>query len=357
MHQVPSQNVQGRTEGGTDPLQHLSPAIENDAAMFLLGLQGSPRLKGNTTTLLNAFAEEANRLGVETRIINVTEKNIEPCKEYIVCEKKGYCPIKDDMAKELYPLIRKADIVVAATPIFFYNYTAQLKSVIDRCQTFWARKYKLNLKDPGSETRLGYLLAVGATRGKNLFEGLNLTTSYFFDAIDARFEGSLTYRGIEHRKDMAKHPTMKEDIRHAVQKLLQPLLERKKILFLCNDNSCTSQIAEAYARKLLGKRFEVSSAGVHPLESTHPFLEPVMREEGIDMAFRIPQSLDAVKKSGLPHWVITLGENEIDPKLSNVSPIHWKLPPYSDKPIDFIRNLRDEIKQRVMQVIGEIKPD
>ena len=120
---------------------------------------------------------------------------------------------------------------MAATPIFFYNCTAQLKAVIDRCQTFWARKYRLKLKDPGSETRRGYLLAVGATRGKNLFEGLNLTASYFFDAIDASFEGSLTYRGIEHRKDMEKHPTMRKDVQHAIEKLLQPLMERKKIFF------------------------------------------------------------------------------------------------------------------------------
>ena len=325
--------------------------------MFLLGLQGSPRLKGNTTTLLNAFAEEASRLGVHTHIINVTEKNIEPCKEYIVCEKKGICPIKDDMEWELYPLIRKADIVVAATPIFFYNCTSQLKSVIDRCQTFWARKYKLKLKDPGSVTRRGYLLSVGATKGKNLFEGLNLTASYFFDAIDASFEGSITYRGIEHRKDMEKHPTMREDVRQAVQKLMQPLLKRKRILFLCHDNACYSQIAYAYAQSLFGNRYEVSCAGVQPLESTHPSLEPVMKEEGIDMAFRIPQPFDSVKVLEMPDWVITLGEKEIAIDLPHVEPVHWELPGYLDKPIDFIRNLRDDIKQRVMQFIGDIIPE
>ena len=324
--------------------------------MFLLGLQGSPRLKGNTNTLLNTFTEEAKRMGADTRIIHVTEKNIEPCKEYIVCEKKGYCPIEDDMARELYPLLRRAEVVVAATPIFFYNCTAQLKAVIDRCQTFWARKYKLKLKDPGSETRRGYLLAVGATSGKNLFEGLNLTASYFFDAIDAGFEGSLTYRGIEHRKDMEKHPTLRKDVQHAVEKLLQPLMERKKILFLCPDNSCYSQIAGAYAQKLFGKRFEVSCAGIQPLESTHPLLEPVMREDGIDMAFRIPQSLESTSISGPPDWLVTLGESKIEPNLPHVVSMHWKLPVYEDKPIDFVRKLRDDIKQRVMQFIENITP-
>ena len=108
-----------------------------------------------------------------------------------------------DVKDEIYPLLREAELVVVATPIFFYNMTAQLKAVIDRCQTFWARKYKLKLKDPGANMRRGFLLAVGATKGKNLFEGLNLTTQYFFDAIWAKFEDSLTYRGIEGPKDLA----------------------------------------------------------------------------------------------------------------------------------------------------------
>jgi len=324
--------------------------------MFLLGLQGSPRLKGNTNTLLNTFTAEAKRMGADTRIIHVSEKNIEPCKEYIVCEKKGYCPIQDDMPREIYPLLRRADIVVAATPIFFYNCTAQLKAVIDRCQTFWARKYKLKLKDPAGETRRGYLLAVGATRGKNLFEGLNLTASYFFDAIDARFEGSLTYRGIEHRKDMEQHPTMKEDVRDAVEKLLNPLMERKKIHFLCRDNSCYSQIAGAYAQMLFGKRFDVSCAGIQPSESIHPLVEPVMKEDGIDMAFRIPQSVESISMTGPPDWMITLGESKIAPTVHHSVSEHWKLPAYPDKPIDFIRKLRDDIKYKVMQFIENMKP-
>jgi protein-tyrosine-phosphatase len=198
---------------------------------------------------------------------------------------------------------------------------------------------------------------VGATSGKNLFEGLNLTASYFFDAIDASFEGSLTYRRIEHRKDMEKHPTMREDVRQAVQKLLQPLIKRKKILFLCKDNSCYSQIAFAYAQKFYGNRYEVSCAGIQPSENTHPLMEAVMKEEGIDMAFRIPQSFDSVKESRLPDWVITLGGEETTLNLPRIEPVHWKLPLCSDKPIDFIRKLRDDIKQRVKQFIGEITPD
>ena len=134
--------------------------------MFILGLQGSPRVKkSNTRFLLSAFMQQAESLGARTHVVEVPGKNIIPCKEYIVCEKKGFCPIDDDMKHEIFALIRKADVIVCATPIFFFNMTAQLKALVDRCQTFWGRKYRLKLRDPGSRTRQGFLLAVVAIGG------------------------------------------------------------------------------------------------------------------------------------------------------------------------------------------------
>ena len=127
--------------------------------MLVLGLMGSPRLKGNTQYLLSAFMEEARKFGARTHIVAVCRKKIEPCREYTVCERKGFCPIADDMG-EIYALMREAEIVVVATPIFFYNTTAQLKALIDRSQTLWARRYRLKLVDPLSTTRRGVLLAV-----------------------------------------------------------------------------------------------------------------------------------------------------------------------------------------------------
>ena len=69
--------------------------------MLVLGLQGSPRKKGNTSFLLSAFLEEAERLGAETRLVDTERRNILPCRELTVCEKKGYCPIDDDMAADI----------------------------------------------------------------------------------------------------------------------------------------------------------------------------------------------------------------------------------------------------------------
>ncbi|MCK5203293.1 MAG: NAD(P)H-dependent oxidoreductase, partial [Desulfobacterales bacterium] len=271
-----------------------------------------------------------------------------------VCEKKGYCPIDDDIKVEIYPLIRQAEVVVLASPIFFYNMTAQLKAVVDRCQTFWARKYKLKLTDPAKKTKCGFFLSVGATKGKNLFEGLQLTAQYFFDAIDARFEGSLTYRGIEGPKDMAKHPNVLEDVEKAVAELIKPLLGRKKILFACRENACRSQMASAFAQYLAGEKFEVLNGGSEPADKINPDMIKVMHEKGIDMAFRSPQSIEAAISNNSPEVIVTMGCGEECPFVPGAQILDWDLPDPAGKPLDFMRQVRDEIENRVKSLIKEL---
>lgn len=322
--------------------------------MLVLGLQGSPRKKGNTKYLLAKFMEAAEKSGARTQIIDVCQKNIIPCKEYTVCEKKGFCPIDDDVENEIYPLLRQAEVVVIATPIFFYNMTAQLKAVIYRCQMFWARKYKLKLKDPGANMRRGFLLSVGATRGKNLFEGLHLTAQYFFDAIWASYEGNLTYRGIEGPKDMAGHPTVIEDVAKTVNSLLQPFSGRKKVLFACRENACRSQMASAFAQFLGGSKLDVLNGGSEPAEKINPDMVKVMHEKGIDMGFRTPQTIDTAISHDTPELIITMGCEEQCPVVPGAQIMEWDLPDPAGKSIGFMRDVRDDIEERVRSLIPEI---
>jgi arsenite transporter/arsenate reductase (thioredoxin) len=323
--------------------------------MLVVGLQGSPRKKGNTNFRLSTFMTAAEKLGARTIVIDVTQKKIIPCKEYTVCEKKGYCPIEDDVKDEIYPLLREAELVVLATPIFFYNMTAQLKAVVDRCQTFWARKYKLKLKDPGASMRRGFLLAVGATKGKNLFEGLNLTTQYFFDAIWAKFDDSLTYRGREGPKDMAAHPTVIQEVEEAAERLLQPFQGRKKVLFACRENACRSQMASAFAQFLAGDKLDVSNAGSEPAEKINPDMVKVMHEKGIDMGFRNPRSMEEAIANETPELIITMGCGEQCSLLPGAKIIDWDLPDPAGQSMEFMRDVRDEIEKKVVNLINEIK--
>jgi len=298
--------------------------------------------------------ETAEKKGARTHTVDVTKKNVVPCKEYTVCEKKGICPIDDDVRDEIYPLLRRADVVVVATPIFFYNMTAQLKAVIDRCQMFWARKYRLKLKDPGANMRRGFLLSAGATKGKNLFEGLQLTTQYFFDAIGAKFEGSLTYRGIEGPRDMAGYPGILEDVAQAVDSTLAPFLGRKKVLFACRENACRSQMAGAFAQYNAGDRLDVMNAGSEPADEVNPDMVAVMHEKGIDMGFRVPRSIHEAISHEKPDYIVTMGCKEECPSVPGARIVDWDLPDPAGKPLEFMRDVRDEIEKRVQIFIDEI---
>jgi multimeric flavodoxin WrbA/protein-tyrosine-phosphatase len=323
--------------------------------MLILGLQGSPRKKGNTSFLLSTFMTAAEKFGARTHVIDVTRKEVIPCKEYTVCEKKGYCPIEDDVKDEIYPLLREAELVVVATPIFFYNMTSQLKAVVDRCQMFWARKYRLKLKDPGAKMRRGFLLAVGATRGKNLFEGLNLTTQYFFDAIGAKFEDSLTYRGIEGPKDMSRHPEVIEEVEQAVERLLTPFQGRKKVLFACRENACRSQMASAFAQFLAGDKLDVSNGGSEPADKINPDMVTVMHEKGIDMGLRSPRSIEEAIANDTPELIVTMGCGEQCPLVPGAKITDWDLPDPAGKSIEYMRDVRDEIEEKVVNLINEIE--
>ncbi len=322
--------------------------------MLALGLQGSPRKKGNSDLLLAAFMKALEERGARTRTIQVTRQHIEPCKELTVCEKKGICPLQDDMEREIYALLRQADIVVAASPVFFYNVSAQLKALIDRCQALWARKYMLKLRDPGHKVRKGFLLAVGASKGKQLFDGFHLTAKYFYDGIDAQYSGSLTFRGIEGRGDILNHPAMASEVERGADGLMGGLAGRRKVLFACRENACRSQMAAAFARWHGGDKLDVQSAGSRPAEGINPLMVEVMREKGIDMGFAAPRSLQSAVDLETPDEIVTMGCGEQCPVIPGAKVRDWDLPDPAGRSIEFMRDVRDRIERQVKTYIDNV---
>ncbi len=319
--------------------------------MLVLGIQGSPRKKGNTNYLLSTFMDEAEKLGARVQVIRAPEKKITPCRGCGFCEKKGRCVIADDeMASDVYPLLREAEVIVAATPVYFYGFTAQIKALIDRSQALWSRRYVFKLADPARKTRRGFLLSAGATKGKRLFEGIELTAKYFFDAVGAKSSGSLTYKGMEGAGDLKKHPAVAEEAREAAKSLLTPLLSRKKVLFACRENACRSQMASALAHHLAGDKIQPLRGGSEPADAINPDMMEVMAEKGIDMAFRRPMSIEAAISDAAPEMIVTMGCGEACPVVPGAKVIDWDLPDPAGKPIDFMREVRDEIEKRVIDL-------
>lgn len=177
--------------------------------MKVLGIMGSPRIKGNTDLLLEEALKGAKSQDAEVEKIVVDKLKIAPCKEYLGCFKDGNCVIRDDM-DAIYPKLLDADVVIIASPMFFYGVSSQAKALIDRCQALWARKHilKQSLPDGG---RKGAFIAVGATKGKRLFEGAILTVKYFFEAIGVEYADELLVRGVDARGEIKEHPIALSD--------------------------------------------------------------------------------------------------------------------------------------------------
>ncbi len=101
----------------------------------VLILSGSPRKNGNSDILCDEFMKGAVEAGNEVEKIRVAEKNIGYCRACYAC-KNGPCAIKDDMTEVLQKMI-DADVIVLASPVYFYSIDAQLKALIDRTVARW----------------------------------------------------------------------------------------------------------------------------------------------------------------------------------------------------------------------------
>lgn len=102
----------------------------------VLILSGSPRKDGNSDILCNEFMRGAKEAGNEVEKIRVAEKNVGYCRACYACKDTGKCVVKDDMAEILQKMI-DADVLVLASPVYFYSIDAQLKTVIDRTVARW----------------------------------------------------------------------------------------------------------------------------------------------------------------------------------------------------------------------------
>lgn len=109
---------------------------EKNMKKKVLILSGSPRKNGNTDILCDEFMRGALEAGHDVTKVRVAEKNVGYCKACYACRDTGVCAVKDDMADILQMMI-DCDVMVLASPIYFYSVDAQLKAVIDRSVARW----------------------------------------------------------------------------------------------------------------------------------------------------------------------------------------------------------------------------
>jgi multimeric flavodoxin WrbA len=141
----------------------------------IIVLCGSPRKQGNTNTVVNWFVEGAKSAGAQVEVVDAAHLKYKAngCTACMACQKsdKFQCVIDDD-ASPIIARIPEFDVMVLATPIYWFGPTAQLKLILDR--TFALVKFDLKtgepLPNPASRQKV---LALIATAGGDLDGGLN----------------------------------------------------------------------------------------------------------------------------------------------------------------------------------------
>ncbi|RJR24094.1 MAG: flavodoxin family protein [Desulfobacteraceae bacterium] len=188
----------------------------------ILAIQGSPRIRGNTATLLKSAIRGARDANCHVDEIVLRDLKISPCLEIYGCRNTGRCVIKDDF-QQVYDMLISCDAVMLASPIFFYTVSAHTKILMDRCQSLWVKRYWIEKAPFGvsQKARKGLFISAGATKGKRLFEGTLLTVRYFFDALDVELWRSLLYRGLDFEGDVNEHPSYLQDAYEAGKQLAE----------------------------------------------------------------------------------------------------------------------------------------
>lgn len=131
-------------------------------------------------------------------------------------------------------------------------------------------------------------------------------------------------------------------------------MKKKRVLFVCVENSCRSQMAEAFARRLAGDVFEVYSAGSHPAGSIDPQAIQSMHDLGYDLAGQYSKSLDEIPKVRYEH-VITLGCGDQCPLIPSVHHEDWEIPDPKGLPPDEFRRVRNLIRAKVETLAMKIR--
>lgn len=182
----------------------------------IVAVYGSPRRGGNSALLTDQAVEGARRAGAEVAKVVLRDLDISPCLEIYGCKKDGRCVIKDDF-QELCDQCLAAEAMILSSPIFFYTVSAHTKIMMDRFQSLWVKKYWIDQVKFGQWTpkRKGLFIAVGATHGKKLFDGVLYTVRYFMDVLDMELTQSLLYRGLDQKGEVEDHPEYLREARQA----------------------------------------------------------------------------------------------------------------------------------------------
>jgi len=175
--------------------------------MKILGIIGSPRKDSNSFVLTDKVAEGAKSQWAEVELINLSEFNIAPCKACMTCKQQGSCAIKDDMIG-LTEKMKGADAFILASPVYWGDVTAQMKTWIDRCYCMMDLQFNTPLKG-----KKAALIAVCANPEETMLDHALKTMGQFCGFNQMKIVGQLKAPGflmpgqVKEKEELLKQAT------------------------------------------------------------------------------------------------------------------------------------------------------
>lgn len=167
----------------------------------VLVISASPRRGGNSDSLADAFVRGAREAGHQVEKAALRDKVLEFCRGCLSCQTTQRCVIQDDAAA-LVRQMETADVLVFATPIYYYGLCGQLKTLLDRSNPLYTADYRF---------RDIYLLAAAAEEEKHTVDGAVTGLMGWIDCFEkTRLAGTVFAGGVTAVGDIANHPALEE---------------------------------------------------------------------------------------------------------------------------------------------------
>lgn len=165
-------------------------------AKKVLIISTSLRSGSNSEILAKECEKGAKDAGHEVELVSLKEKNIKFCIGCFTCLSKGVCVLKDDV-EEIMEKVKEAEVIVYATPIYYYEMSGQMKTLLDRLNPLYSSDY---------EFRDIYMIATAAENDNSAFEKAYNGLFGWVDCFEkAELKGVVTGAGISEAKEVGKH--------------------------------------------------------------------------------------------------------------------------------------------------------
>lgn len=165
----------------------------------VLILSASPRRGGNSESLAAAFAKGAEEAGNQVETVYLREKQLSFCRGCLACQKTHHCVIRDD-GEALAQKMAAAQVLVFATPVYYYSVSGQLKTMLDRSNPLYGSTYAF---------REVYLLATAADEAQTAVDGARTAVQGWIDCFEqAKLAGVVFAGGVTEVGDIQGHAAL-----------------------------------------------------------------------------------------------------------------------------------------------------